>query len=322
MDGCLLARVAFPLQDGRAMARRLALLAVLLAPPSLGLAQTTAFTVNESNDQDSFINIAECSNAVSDTLTFNFTVPFTTTPPANSTFTLVASDKSGCPTDSASGAHNTTISAQIPPTIGTSSASGVFPFSGAAAVQVNNLLNQVGIPSPACSASNTNVFFCVTLSGVTGATTTGNIGVDLQKPPPPVLQSVSPGDGALNVSWTAGAGGIDGGTGTAASYKIVATDPAGNAHTSDPISDPKGGRITGLTNNVTYTVVVLARSQGNNQSDASNSLTGTPVDVLDFWRSYKQDGGREQGGCATGAASLVALLALAPLALRVRRRRS
>jgi hypothetical protein len=53
----------------------------------------------------------------------------------------------------------------------------------------------------------------------------------------------------------------------------------------------------------------------------SNKLPGVPVAVNDFWRLYKADNGREEGGCAAGAAGMLALLAV-PLAVRALRRRS
>jgi len=297
------------------MSQRLPVLAALLVAPSLALAQS--FTVTESNDQDGVVNIAECQNAGTDGLTFSFSAPVTITLPASPTFTLVASDKVNCPTDSTSAAHNYTISATVPATNATTSATGSFPATGT--VAVNTILQNVQVN---CEGAATAVYFCATLNGVTGATTTGSITLDLQRPPAPNIESVTPGDGALNVTWTAGSGGADGGTGTATSYRIEATDPGTGNTAKKTVTGPNGGRIDGLANGTTYDVVVIALSSGGNESTPSTALQGTPVLVLDFWRNYKQDSGREQGGCASGAAGLVALLALAPLALRARRRRS
>jgi len=306
------------------MARRLALLAALLASPSLVLAQT--LTITESgNDQDDKINIAECTGAKAAGLSFTFTVTTTATSPK---FTLVASDKANCPTpDTTNGAHETPLSSTITATVSGGTATGIFPSSGT--TPVPSIMGG-GIQLGACNSALAAVNFCVFENGVARTSTTtpaaaAPLTLDLLTPATPTLNDVSPGDSSLHVSWAAGTtGGIDAGTiGASTSYKVIATDTTtGKEHTTDPISSATGGVIGGLTNGVTYDVQVVALSTANNESARSNTIQGTPVEVLDFWRNYKQDSGREQGGCASGAAGLVALLALAPLALRARRRRS
>jgi uncharacterized protein (TIGR03382 family) len=73
-------------------------------------------------------------------------------------------------------------------------------------------------------------------------------------------------------------------------------------------------------NNVEYQVRVYAFSSADNRSAASEAGVGTPMLVRDFFAIYREDfGGREEGGCASGAAGLLALLGVGS-ALLFRRR--
>ncbi len=294
------------------MARRAA--AVLLwLTPVLAVAQTTTgttFTIRESNDQDRVININECTGAEQDGLTFSWTISNFT---VSGTYDLLASDQSGCP----SSAKITTIQAGIT----ANSATGAWPLGGTVAVP--SLLSGLGI---SCTGSATSVYFCVNYSaaGIATATAvTGTMTLDLTRPPAPVANTPTAGDSALNVSWSAGTGSSTGNTtGAAVSYDVVVTNHADpNDTRTKTVTNATSTRVSGLQNGVLYDVVVYGFSEGNNESDASNTVQGTPVQVLDFWRLYKTDGGRELGGCSTGGAGLGALLALVPLALRRRRGR-
>jgi hypothetical protein len=297
------------------MRTRLLLFSLALAP-SFAAAQITV--TETTSDSTGFVNIAECNNATPDGLTFTWTFPGFV---AGGSYLLQASDTVNCPTAS------TTVVA-VTTTVGTvaaSSATGSFPLTGNTAV--NTLLQQLSIP---CNSAKTAVFFCVTLSSVGGTSATpvtGTLTLDLAPPPAPVATTADPGDSALNVNWTAGSGSTAdaGASGSAVGFSITATnaaDPA-DTHTTDEItgSGITSGRIAGLQNNVLYNVTVQAFSPGGNVSGPSNTIQGTPVAVNDFWRLYRGDGGREGGGCAAGAAGMLALLAV-PLALRAWRRRS
>src|SRR3990172_6394214 len=98
-DGCPLVELALSLQDGRAMARRSALLALLLLAPSLAAAQATpgsgAITVVESADPTEvnppYINIAECNGTTTDTLTYYWNVSTSFT--SGGTYELWIADK-------------------------------------------------------------------------------------------------------------------------------------------------------------------------------------------------------------------------------------
>ena len=161
-----------------------------------------------------------------------------------------------------------------------------------------------------------------TQGSATPALATGSVTVDLLTPPAPTITSVTSGDSALNVNWTNGAGAADAGVaGAATNYNLFAVPTDGSAPETklNITGGQTSGRIERLTNGKEYRVQVTALTTSGNESPRSDPATGTPVEILDFWRLYQQDGGREQGGCATGAAGLTALLALTPLLWRRRR---
>ncbi len=291
------------------MAQRLALLAALLAGPSLATAQV--ITVTESNDQDRIINVAECSGQVTDLLSFGWKVTTTT----SSTFDLLASDQANCPTptsNSTTTAHTVTLQ------------SGITGTTLSNLVTASSVLSQISI---SCPGPATVVNFCVTPSGSTTISATGSLSLDLQTPPAPVANPPTPGDSALNVSWSQGTGAADAGNaGAAASYNVYcdvspAVSPIAKKCASVTGAGTTSTRIGGLTDGTAYDIEVTALSEGGNESPRSNLVTGTPVAVEDFWRLYRDAGGREQGGCASGTAGLAALLLMGPLVLRRRRRR-
>ncbi len=304
---------------------RRAALALLLVAPTLALAQT--ITIVESYDQDQIVNVKECTGAVSDQLSFVWTPSSTS---LTGSYDLLASDQAGCPTPTS----NTTTTAHT-----ITIASGVTNTNATNVISAPSLLNQLAI---SCPGPATAVNFCVFASGQqntgggiygtgTTALATGSLQLDLQTPPPPNVDPVTgvmPGDSALTVSWTQGTGSADAGTsGAAASYNVYcdvhpATSPIAKKCATVTGAGTTSARVTGLQNGTEYDVEVTALSIGGNESDHSTAVSGVPVEVLDFWRLYRSDGGRDQGGCATGAAGLAALVALAPLALRRRRRRA
>jgi hypothetical protein len=295
------------------MAQRL--LTILLVAPSIALAQTTVsgvVTVAENADQDKVINVAECSNQTQDNLQITWTFSAGGTAP----FTLLASDQTACPQSSSSGG---TITAKTV-TMGTTSTNN-FADPQTVATRITSVFGEN------CPSTATTLFVCVVDSA--NNLITGSIMLDLAAPPAPVANTPTPGDGALNVSWSQGSGSVDGGSGAANSFRVYCDESANVADggaISRKCADVSGQgttktRIEGLRNGTEYAVEVVAVSQGGNESGRSNRVFGTPVQIDDFWRLYQQDGGREQGGCAAGAGGLVALLALAPLAWRRRRRR-
>jgi Synergist-CTERM protein sorting domain-containing protein len=293
------------------MLRRLAALACLAAAPALASGQTIIIT--ESNDNDRIIGAGECRNSPVDQLAFAWTP---STPAA--AYDLYASDTANCPApgQTVNGVTNTAHTQSFATNIAQTSLN-----NGKTA---SDLLSLANIQ---CTSSSGALFICVFPTGNnTTPVATASITLDLASAPAPVLNSVSVGDSSLQANWQLGSGSADGGTtGSADRFNIYyapTSNPANEQHTTIT-GGGLSGRVTGLTNGVEYTITVTALTIGGNESARSNPLTGTPHLVNDFWRLYRDvDAGREQGGCATGAAGLTALVALIPLALRRKRRRS
>jgi len=298
------------------MAKRL--LAILLVAPSIALAQTTTVsgvvTVAENADQDKVINVAECLNQTQD----NLQVSWTFNAGAAGPFTVLASDQSACPQSSTTGGTITATTVTMGP-------SGTNNFADTQTV-ATRIASVFGAN---CPSTATTLFVCV-IDTATNSIITGSILLDLAAPPAPVANTPTPGDGALNVSWSQGSGSVDGGTGAANGFRVYCDERANvpdDAALTRKCADVSGQgttdtRIEGLRNGTEYAVEVTAVTQGGNESPHSTPrVFGTPVEIDDFWRLYRETG-REQGGCAAGAGGLVALLALAPLAWRWRRRRS
>jgi hypothetical protein len=292
------------------MTRRLILLACLACAPALAVAQT--ITVTESNDTDRIINIAECSNSPPDRLAFQWT---TTTGTA---FDLYVSDQAGCP------APGTTVNGVTTNAHTASVATNITQSNLNEGDTAATLLSKAQIP---CTSSSSALFVCVFPAGTTTtAAATASIQLDLVSPPAPQAVSVSAGDSSLNVSWSVGTGSADAGTSgspnTFRVYYVPADGSSGEKYATFTSATSSSGRISGLTNGTTYDITVTALTIGGNESARSSPpVPGTPVVINDFWRLYKNDGGQEQGGCATGAAGLAALAALVPLAWRRRRSR-
>ena len=308
------------------MARRSALLALLLLAPSLAAAQATpgsgAITVVESADPTEvnppYINIAECNGTTTDTLTYYWNVSTSFT--SGGTYELWIADKpsssTACPADTTS---TVTVNRQAIVT-GLSATSASQSHADTATVQTR--LSQIkGTLSSFCDGTATEVYLCVnyTPSGGTKVinAASGTLKIDLGVPPTPSGVGVVPGDTALHVSWAAGSGG----TGTATGYRVFWGLHNGDLSSSHELTGvgTLSYDIGGLQNGTEYDVQVVALTAGKNEGTRSDRASGVPVVVNDFWRQYKNAGGHEEGGCTSGAAGLAAILVMLPLALRRRR---
>ena len=297
---------------------RLGLLAAVLLAPAVALGDS--LTIAESNNLDNTINLAECNNTKQDNLSFTWAVTGAT---LGGTFDLVVSNTSSCPDPS----QNNSAKTQ-PIRLGLASTVSSFPAAGDTPVNVSGLIRSLGY---SCDASApTTLVFCVRLNAAGTVSTPVSTGLtlDFAIPVAPEITSVAPAESGLVVNWTAGLGGADAGTsGSAVSFNLYCAPPGTDVNTVTSTCGTVSGagstqaRASGLTNGVTYDVQVTSVSQGGNESTRSNTAQGTPQPVNDFWRTYRNAGGREGGGCATGAAGLAALAALLPLAFRRRRRR-
>jgi MYXO-CTERM domain-containing protein len=175
----------------------------------------------------------------------------------------------------------------------------------------------------ACNTPGTDIIVCVQAKDAAG----DNIGearvrltVETSKPGPPLNPTATPGDQALNVSWA-----DPGSSPSALSYLIDATpvgtiiDPTG--HHLSPRITTTNYRLGGLVNGQMYNVAVVSFSEASNESAPSFVTSVTPLPVADFWTLYKDEGGRDSGGCTSGSAGVLALAALGGLLAMARRRR-
>lgn len=315
------------------MRTRTALLACLLGlPPTLAHAIGTV-TVTETSDadlgglSDEVINIAECDGTVStDTVSLAWT--YGAVPGPNTYYHLFAQTSSTCNlTETAGKFEITPVGGD--PTGGT--ATGSLAFSLNVFTDLIEPLDLAGT----CSASGATIYFCVVVvdgasssTVVEAANATGGIRVDTTRPARPTSVSAQVGDGALTAAWVAGTGGA-----TVASWVARANPVDPDATHTDCSAGGQAGarecpgvgatscRITGLTNGACYDVTVQAISVIDNPSLASDPIPGSPRPVQDFWERYRAQGGLEEGGCGTGSATGLALLALAAVAPRLLRRR-
>lgn len=180
-----------------------------------------------------------------------------------------------------------------------------------------------GVGADCASTANTPVYLCVLwhdAGGTYRGYANGDFTLTAAAPPTPTNVRVRPGENALNVSWTED----DSTSVDAVEYRVeaITDDPRdsrpGEAHTTTVASAT--ARVSGLVNGVAYRVVVIAISDAENESAPSAEVIGIPAFTEDFWEWYDGRGGVEQGGCATGAAGLLALVGAAAL-LRLRRRK-
>ena len=309
--------MAFALHDTGAMLRRAALLAALLLPvagraaPGAGVIETvpTSFGKADCTSTDASVSFAWA-------LTYE---TGTTSPPAGSYLQLLASDTSACP-DASTSVKTGFIDQNITP--GTTTTYGTTNV-----VLRKDVISAAGLS--ACDQSK-KIYVCVRLYAENSTTllgkATGAIELVTSVPPAPKSVVVSPGEGALNVSWADGD--ATAGSATATDYTVEAWPCPEGADATCPRTGVKGGdtatkslRVSGLTIGTRYKVVVYAFSAEGNVSLPSTPAFGTPIEVFDFWERYRDMIGQEQGGCGGGPAGVASLLAVIAL-VGARRRRS
>jgi len=115
---------------------------------------------------------------------------------------------------------------------------------------------------------------------------------DVNRPDPPTITSLSPGETNLKVAWTKpGDDDLDG-------YMIYYSQEGSEEvnEKTETSGDATSFTITGLTNGVTYEVWMTAIDEAENESEDSNTMTGVPEPVQDFYEYYRNNGGGETGG--------------------------
>jgi hypothetical protein len=308
------------------MLRRTLLLAALLAP-------LTALGQAISISPVSPYTKAQCESTSYDVV-LNWSIPAGTTIPTGATYRVLVSTTSEC---SEAASPNIVASGIEPDKTGsdiTGATNQRYPKAGSASgtLTVNTFVTKA---SAACSNSLT-LYTCVQLiNGSTILAKTNILQLQVLDGPPskPVSVVVAPGEAALNVSWAEGTGGqVPTEKYTARAYALVpGCDPIGTlpdpkvclgAIVSEVTTAGKSARLAGLAIGTTYGVDVTAYSGTGTPSEPSVTVLGTPIVVYDFWEQYTvmTNGAAEQGGCASGPAGVLSLLAVAGLLRAVRRR--
>ncbi len=318
---------------------RRVLLLVLLAAPALASAQDVPApasgriaVANEPHTAtDEFINAAECAGGtirirwdVENAVTGSGAVPTSFTVYAHNSTTLHNATSTGpCPANTGEGGDTAlrvgSIGTFDPAVTNPQGATGP---SNEVEFATSTIVASAGL---ACNATGQQaIVICV--QGMDGGTDAGTARGSLilwtDAPAKPTGVSVGSGNSALNVSWTK-----PGGSPSAEYYVVEARPVATTTDATDDVlvhSSPSvtgtDYRLTGLVNTVVYSVQVFAFSTADNRSLGSDTAEGMPELATDLWGGYKGAGGREQGGCAAGAAGPIALL-FAAAALAVLRRR-
>lgn len=174
-----------------------------------------------------------------------------------------------------------------------------------------------------CSADGQQIWICAHWSDQTGTkngSAFGKFTLQFTAPDAPANLGVGAGDSKLIVRWDA----VTTGAAPADHYIAQAfVPPRAPPDAPDFTSSSVTGTtvtITGLTNGTAYDVYVVPFSIGGNAGTAAGPVLGTPLPSASFWDVYKDRGGVEQGGCASGSGGILALLAVASLAALRRRK--
>jgi hypothetical protein len=120
----------------------------------------------------------------------------------------------------------------------------------------------------------------------------------VDKPEAPILQSVTPGDGALTVKWNVPTPTVNESYEVATMTRdpldpeVVGAQPV--VRTSPRVSGTEL-RVGGLTNGAVYFVQVQAFSDADNPSDPSNAITASPASVPVVVGTVRGDASQENG---------------------------
>lgn len=316
--------MAFALQNRATMRRLVALLGLL---PGIALADVTQGTVvgylygttAATTTQNNFIGKAQCAGTQKVKLEWNIQSDTTAGWTTGGTYKIFASDK-------APGTGPTGTSANYCPETPDPNFNihaGVVGAEFVAATQDQSLevsgADIVAAAGITCSAGTT-VYLCVHYISGTSGTRAGYAKAQFTTttlvPNDPTNLAATPGDSALNIGWGSG---VTTGSVTPLLYEVKAVNKNDATETHLATTNSTSLRLSGLTNNQTYDVTVVAIANGSNQSAVIGPAEGTPLPGLDFYQYYVVSGGDERGGCGSGPAGLAALGGLA-LAFGLRRR--
>jgi hypothetical protein len=315
---------------------RRALLLFIAATPALALGQTAGSVVFSTNGNSNLVTInrAQCSGtqntdaALSDdmTATVGWTIKPVNSAVSAGTYRILLSQTQSeagqttsgsttgkdCTKDTNGGAISTFMLVDDQPVSGQTQT--------VQNVSLATVTTKLGLDCT--TATQVNVYVCVqqidASNSIVGYATL-TLALDRTVPPAPINVKPTPGDGVLHVGCQKSSGdSLANGGFKAKAMPTNSTMATGYSGESSSCSDLL---ISGLTNSQAYDVVVYRLNANHNPSLASASASGTPIPTSDGWGQYKGDGGREAGGCSTGAGAIGLLGALSFL-VALRRRKS
>jgi MYXO-CTERM domain-containing protein len=295
--------------------------------PTPNVGQITFPTIARSAT-DGIINLAECSGA--GTIRLKARIRFIATPNLFTEYRLyVANDDDEAITDPASTEDCQTTGSttgllvglvEDPPGRGSRTENISSDFITDAEYATSRIVSALGLADPCGTSGDIHLCFQARRANqdVGTARVTLSVVVD-DAPAPPVLKSVTPGEEALNVDWDATTPGAEESYAVEVGRQVDPADPLSVVTITSPRVSGTELRFENLTIGTPYNVQVRAFSDADNPSDPSNAISASPVDVRDFFESYQDAGGQEQGGCGTGGGGVLALVGLAAL-VALRRR--
>lgn len=308
------------------------LLAAFAPALALGVTPSSGTIVFDGSTDQAYVNLAQCNGTQNDVRADKLTVDLTWAVAETDTVkwasggtyrlyvTNKAPDTTASNATSCVGSSDSTFRSQP---VGTgadlSVGTDANPMLSAVSVSRKDVAAAhmlANASTAACGTSlPTTIYLCVEWrqSGAPKLRATGTMTYDVVGPTDaPKLNDVGPGDGQLYPSWDASSG--------ADRYKAFAVVAGDQPHVSGEITD-RSATIKGLQNGTTYDVYVYALDPAGNPSPKSNVVKKAPEPVNDFWDIYHGAGGRESGGCSTGADGALALLGAAAALFAARRRK-
>ncbi len=313
------------------MKTRFGVLLLVLSIASQAYAQTNenlymAFTLNAPSQP--YVNLADCKNASNVLLTLGWSV---TVPTAIYRWQYQEGADAFFSTSSACGVVTLEIGTaatgtydqsgwaasdiQIQPYI--NEPSGTYPDNtlNPPTLTLQDVLTSTIAPTFQTSCSGTftdpcqsncqeDLYFCLRWQEVASTNVYGGtnnyaeyfggalIRFDFNPPAQPTLNAPKAGDTNLKLSWTApGDDDLNG-------YVVSYSEQGLNDWHTKTVTDPNATNYTlsGLQNDQPYDVRIAAVDKAQNEGEFSLPVTGTPIVINDFFETYKNDGGKENGG--------------------------
>jgi len=155
----------------------------------------------------------------------------------------------------------------------------------------------IGSACDSGDSGDAHLYLVIQESGAqTTSSKTVDVTVDLKRPDPPEVTEVTGGDARFTVEWD------DSGAEDDTKYIVywstdaISDTEADGVHHKSGFTGSSATIDSGVSNDETLHVAVVAVDEADNESVLSNSLTVTPEQTEDFWEAYQAAGGTDPGG--------------------------